>query len=226
MVSLPSEMGHLYMPHFPCNFSPLFAHGAMKSLPTLSPSAREVSYQALELVGRDPVAARAQWQEAATLWVAEGQARQAAFALHQRAGLALVTKESPVADLAAAAQLLYNHPEARAVVLLDLGHALHRDGDKRRARLVVKESSQLALRVGDTALAQEAQALLREIDAERMGLKDLGTTLRQHSPYLANQEFRDVIEIPPTSVQRTAEVHRREQAVAEELATLKQEMGL
>jgi len=184
---------------------------------------RDLTQLALATAQDDPPTARAQLQEAATLWVAAGEARLAAFCLHQRAGLALRVEESPIVDLAAAAQLLVAQPEARAVVLLDLGYALRVAKDRRRARLVLKESAEVALRVGNVALADEARGVLREVEAERMGL-DLTTALRRHSPLLADEKIRDSMTLSPTVARRAAEQVAREQAVEEELAGMRQEL--
>jgi hypothetical protein len=187
--------------------------------------ARTLTQFALATATEDPTTARTQFQEAATLWVAAGQARLAAFCLHQRAGLALRTGESPIADLAAAAQLLVSQPEARAVVLLDLGYALRGAGDRRRARLVLKESAELSLRVGNVAMSEEARTVLQEVEAERMGI-DLTTALRRHSPLLADEKLRDTMTLSPTVARRAAEQTARERAVEEELAGMKEELGI
>jgi hypothetical protein len=186
-------------------------------------TARDLTQLALETAKEDPMTARAQLQEAATLWVAAGEARLAAFCLHQRAGLALRVGESPIVDLAAAAQLLVNQPEARAVVLLDLGYALRVAKDRRRARLVLKESAEAALKVGNVALADEARGVLREVEAERMGV-DLNMALRRHSPLLADAPLRDMMTLSPTVARRAAEQVARERAVEEELAGMRQEL--
>lgn len=186
--------------------------------------ARTLTQLALATAPTDPATARIQFQEAATLWVAAGQARLAAFCLHQRAGLALRTQESPLVDLAAAAQLLMHEPEARAVVLLDLGHALRQAGDRRRAKLVLKESSNWALRVGDEAIAIEARETLREVEAERNGT-DLKGALRRHSPLLADEPLRAIMTVPPAVARRAAAQTARAEAVDTELGLLKQEMG-
>lgn len=189
----------------------------------MPPTARDLTQIALETAKEEPTLARAQLQEAATLWVAVGEARLAAFCLHQRAGLALRVAESPIADLAAAAQLLVHLPEARAVVLLDLGYALRTTGDRRRARLVLKESAEAALKVGNLPLAEEAKHLLQEIEAERMGI-ELTTALRRHSPLLADEALRETMNLSPTVARRAAEQSARERAVEEELAGMRREL--
>ena len=186
-------------------------------------TARNLTQLALDTAQNDPITARSQLHEAATLWVAAGDAKLAAFCLHQRAGLAIRIEESPLVDLAAAAQLLVNQPEARAVVLLDLGYALRVAKDRRRARMVLKESAEAALQVGNVALAEEARAVLREVEAERMGL-DLTTALRRHGPLLADEGLQATMTRSPTVARRAAEQAARERAVEEELAGMRQEL--
>lgn len=201
-------------------------------LPPPSDEPMTVTQQALALVEYNPQQAVALLQVAAQGWLAQGERRRAALVLHRRAALRLRTEESPVADLAQAARLLIGDPEDRALVLLDLGHALRQAGDLRRATLTLRESEQLARQVGNPELTAAARHALSRVADEvgdfanaRTFLRGMGRAMIYDVERDLLATLRDMGNLPDDS-RATQERARRQQAIEDELAALKREMGL
>lgn len=169
--------------------------------------------------------------ESAQLALKEGAKRRAAIILHKRAALSLEINASPIADLALAAQLLKIDPEARALVLLDLGQALTASGDLHRATLVLRESEKLARQVGHTELTTAARYALGEVANQMGDFASVRTFLRSTGMAMIVEvegellsTLRDMGNLPDNA-QAAQERARREQMVEDELAALKQELN-
>ena len=89
-----------------------------------SDQAFDLMQEGLAISDENPNQALELLEESARKWLKHDDKRRAAFVLHQRAALSLKNSQSPIKDLAMAARLLKNEPEARAVVLLDLNLVL------------------------------------------------------------------------------------------------------
>ncbi|MBA3533851.1 MAG: hypothetical protein H0T73_18185, partial [Ardenticatenales bacterium] len=146
--------------------------------------------------------------------------------------LALRQHCSPIADLALAARLLTEHPEDRALVLLDLGHALAQAGDIRRATLALRESETLARQANHHELLTAARHALGKIADEVGDYASARTFLREEGRamiYDVESDFlavlRDMGNLPHHSRAEQERLHRK-QAVEEELAELKRQMGM
>ncbi len=162
--------------------------------------------------------------------VARGEMRQAALMLHRSAALALQAGRSPLADLAMAARLLEEMPAERALVLADLGQALREAGDPRRALLALRESERLAREAGHAELLTVAREALGQLAEEqgnhasaRAWVRGAGMALAVEVEQALLATLRDVGNLPPDP-RAERERARRERAVEEELAALKQEL--
>jgi tetratricopeptide (TPR) repeat protein len=189
-----------------------------------------LTQQAASLFGSHPSQARALLQQAAQGWLRQGEPRRAALLLHRRAALNVAQGHSPVEDLALAARLLDGHTEERALVLLDLGHALLREGDTRRATLVLRSGERLARRTDNYELVAAARHTLGKV-AEQAGdyatardfMRQAGEALTFDVESDLIATLRDVGNLPanPRAQQERA---RRQQAIEDELEALKAEM--
>ncbi len=203
----------------------------LPQLPPPSDDPRVLAQQALGLAAQQPDAALAMLQGAAHLALQQGEPRVAALVLHRRAALALANEHSPVPDLAMAARLLAEQPAERALVLLDLGHALLREGDVRRATLTLRESEMLARTTAQYELSAAARHALSQV-AEQRGdyasardfLREAGTALAYDVERELLATLRDMGNLSQDSWAE-AERTRRQRAVEEELAALKREVG-
>ncbi|HEX8682128.1 MAG TPA: hypothetical protein VF707_07440 [Ardenticatenaceae bacterium] len=189
-----------------------------------------LTQQAASLFDSHPSQALALLQQAAQDSLRQGEPRRAALLLHRRAALNVVQGHSPVEDLALAARLLDGHAEERALVLLDLGHALLREGDTRRATLVLRSGERLARQTTNYELVAAARHTLGQV-AEQAGdyatardfLRQAGEALTFDVESDLIATLRDVGNLPadPRAQQERA---RRQQAIEDELEALKAEM--
>ncbi|MDQ4077270.1 MAG: hypothetical protein M3220_13610 [Chloroflexota bacterium] len=204
----------------------------MQRLPPPAAEPRQLAQRALALAQQNPSQALTLLQDAARQALRQGESRTAALILHRRAGLLLANDHSPIPDLAMAARLLENRPEERALVLLDLGQALAQNGDLGRATLTLGESERLARQGEQHELTAAARHALSQI-AEQQGdyttartfLQGAGRALVYDVEHDLLATLRDMGNLPhdPRAEWERA---RREQAVEEELARLKREMGV
>jgi tetratricopeptide (TPR) repeat protein len=196
-----------------------------------SQDAEQLEEQALRIRKDNPEQALILLAESAQLALKERERRRAAIILHKRAALSLQMNASPIADLALAAQLLRSDPEARALILLDLGQALAARGDLHRATLVLRESEKLARQVGHAELTTAARYALGEVANEKGDFISARTFLRSTGMAMIVEvegellsTLRDIGNLPdnPQAAQERA---RRQQMVEDELAALKQELN-
>jgi sugar phosphate isomerase/epimerase len=188
--------------------------------------------EALQRAGSDPAGALALLRDAAQTWMRQGEPRRAALALHRSAALRLRNEESPVSDLALAARLLEGIPDDRAIVLLDLGHALAMEGDSRRAILALRESERLARQTANHELLTAARHTLADL-ADDLGdyrsarafLREAGQAMIYSVESDLLSTLRDMGNLPPNP-RLEQERLRRQQAVEDELAALKRSMGV
>lgn len=200
-------------------------------LATTTDDPSRLAQQAASLRDADPPQALALLQQAAQGWLRQGDPRRAALLLHRRAALGIAQGHSPVEDLALAARLLNDHPEDRALVLLDLGHALHQEGDTRRAALTLRASETLARAAANFELLAAARHALGTLADEqgdhataRDWLRDTGTALILDAESDLLATLRDVGNLPPNP-RADHERARRQQALEDELAALKAELA-
>lgn len=192
----------------------------------------ELMEQGLAMSDENPTQALILLEESARHWLQHGDKRRAAFVLHQRAGLRLKNEQSPVKDLAMAARLLAGEPNARAVVLLDLGQALAQEKDFRRAALALRESEKLARQANNTELIAAARYALGDVSSGGGDFAGARTHLRQAGFAMIYDIENDLLTTLhnignlPNDARAKRERARRAQAVEDELAALKQEMGL
>lgn len=170
--------------------------------------------------------------EAAETALERGDARGAALALHRRAALLQRAGQRPSHDLALAVQLLDDFPEEKALVLLDLGHALHHEGDLRRAALIWQESARLAKGHELYDLLAAARHALGKL-ADEVGAHQLARdSLRASGAALVLDIERDFlltlghVGALPADPRIAQERARRAAAVEAELAALKAELGV
>ncbi|MGB0388848.1 MAG: hypothetical protein ACPGWR_28845 [Ardenticatenaceae bacterium] len=207
-------------------------HNPSKLLPTATNDALGLMQQALALSDENPVKALTLLQESARNWLWQDDKRRAAFVLHRRASLCLKYNQSPLSDLAMAARLLADEPEARAVVLLDLGQALAQENDLRRARLTLAESEKLARQVGNPELTAAARHALANVATDAGDFASARAFLHESSRALIYDIESDLLNTLshignlPDDPRAERERARRAQAVEDELAALKREMGL
>lgn len=196
-----------------------------------SQDAEQLEQQALRIRKDNPEEALILLAESARSWLKEGETGRAAITLHKRAALSLQMNASPIADLASAAQLLKKAPEARALVLLDLGQALAASGDLHRTMLVLRESEKLARQVGHAELTTAARYALGEVANQKGDYLSARTFLRSTGMAMIVEvegellsTLRDMGNLPdnPQAAQERA---RRQQMVEDELAALKQELN-
>ena len=204
----------------------------MLPLSSAGEDAGQLTREALALARQDPPRALVLMRQAAERWMRQDEPRRAALVLHRRAALALAEGHSPVPDLALAARLLDEAPDERSLVLMDLGYALAQRGDLRRATLVLLESETLARQVGNYELTAAARHTLGKVAIEagdfatgRDFLKQSGQAMVYDIEHDLLTTLRDIGNLPhdPWAEQERA---RRAQAVEDELAALKREMGL
>jgi hypothetical protein len=131
-----------------------------------------------------------------------------------------------------AARLLESMPEERALVLMDLGQVLFSEGDIRRATLALRESEALARDAGRYELVAAARHALGKVAVEmgdhesaRSFLREAGTALVYDVEADLLATLRDIGNLPrdPYAEQERA---RRKQGVEDELAALKDELGV
>lgn len=210
-----------------------FVYNEIDSEPALA-----LMEEALAISDENPSQALTLLEQSARQWLKQDDKRRAAFVLHQRASLSLKNNQSPTNDLAMAARLLANEPQARAVVLLDLGQALMEEKDFRRAGLVLRESEKLARKVNNIALSEAARYALGDVSLGgrkrvkvtdepiyREGVRDTAF----HMIYdVENDLLSTLHHIGSLTTDPLVkwERERRAQAVEDELAALKREMGL
>ncbi|MGH2542310.1 MAG: hypothetical protein ACRDIB_05925, partial [Ardenticatenaceae bacterium] len=213
---------------------PIVTKGNVSQPRLLPPSddPAELARQATRLARHNPSQAYTLLGEAAQLWTRQGEFRQAALLLHRRAALSLTSHRSPVPDLAMAARLLEALPEERSLVLLDLAQALALEGDARRAILTLRESERLARGLGHFELLAAARHALGKLTAAQGDYASARTFLRgagQAMIYDVESELlatlRDLGNLPH-NLQAEQKRAQRQQAVEEELAALKQDLGL
>ena len=195
-------------------------------------NALELMEQGLAVSDENPIQALALLEESARHWLRQGDKRRAAFVLHQRAGLCLKNEQSPVHDLTMAARLLAKEPEARAVVLLDLGQALAQEKDFRRGALMLRESEKLARQTDNPELIAAARYALGDVSSGGGDFASARTYFRQAGLAMIYDIENDLLTTLhnignlPDERRVKRERARRAQAVEDELAALKKEMGL
>jgi tetratricopeptide (TPR) repeat protein len=201
-------------------------------LPIPSPSRApgRLLEQAGSLLDDDPAQPLALLQQAARDSLRQGEPRRAALLLHRRAALNVAAGHSPVEDLALAARLLHGHAEERALVLLDLGHALLQEGDTRRATLFLHSGERLARQTTNYELVAAARHTLGQVAEQEGDYASARDFLRQAGEALTfdvesdlTATLRDVGNLPadPRAGQERA---RRQQAIEDELEALKAEL--
>lgn len=202
----------------------------------------DLMQEGLAISDENPSQALELLEESARTWLKHDDKRRAAFVLHQRAGLSLNNSQSPVKDLAMAARLLKNEPEARAVVLLDLGQALTQERQFRRASLALRESEKLARQANNIALSEAARYALGDVSVggrKKVTTKTTTTSEETHPEAVRHEGFTMIYEVEndllttlhqignlPDDPLAKWERERRAQAVEDELAALKREMGM
>jgi len=207
-----------------------------------SDQAFDLMQEGLAISDENPSQALELLEQSARKWLRQDDKRRAAFVLHQRAALSLKNSQSPVKDLAMAARLLKNEPEARAVLLLDLGQALTQEREFRRAALALRESEKLARKANNIALSEAARYALGDVSVGgRRKVRTRTTTISEeaHPEEVRHAGFTMIYDVEndllttlhhignlPDDPLVKRERERRAQAVEDELAALKREMGL